>query len=220
MTEVRQLVLPLEPGNAMTRADFIVAPGNARALAFLDSFPDWPAPAVALHGPSAAGKTHLARIWAAASGAALLDARSLRAPVQGPAVVENIDSACKGAGAFAHEPALFAMLEQGLPLLLTGRAAPSLWPVALPDLASRFASLLAFELGASDEALLMALAVKLFADRQLTVPEIVVTHLVRTLERSPAALRDFIQRADSRALAEKKPINLQLIRALMAAPEF
>ncbi len=76
--------------------------------------------------------------------------------------------------------------------------------------------MLSFELGASDEALLMALAVKLFADRQIAVPEGVVTHLVRTLERSPAALRDFIQRADAQALAEKKPVNLQLIRALMA----
>ena len=207
-----QLVLPLEPGNAMTRAEFIVAPGNARALAFLDAFPDWPAPTVALTGPSASGKTHLARIWAQRSGAALLDARSLREPVAGPAVVENIDSA----PTFAHETALFAMLEQGAPLLLTGRATPSLWPVSLPDLASRFQALLAFELGASDEALLMALAVKLFADRQIVVPEGVVTHLVRTLERSPAALRDFIQRADTQALAEKKPVNLQLIRGLMA----
>jgi hypothetical protein len=206
------LVLPLEPGNAMTRAEFIVAPGNARALAFLDAFPDWPAPTVALTGPSASGKTHLARIWAQRSGAALLDARSLREPVAGPAVVENIDSA----PTFAHETALFAMLEQGAPLLLTGRATPSLWPVSLPDLASRFQALLAFELGASDEALLMALAVKLFADRQIVVPEGVVTHLVRTLERSPAALRDFIQRADTQALAEKKPVNLQLIRGLMA----
>ncbi len=196
----------------MTRAEFIVAPGNARALAFLDSFPDWPAPALALTGPSASGKTHLARIWAQRSGAVLLDARSLRDPVSGPAVVENIDSA----PTFAHETALFAMLEQGAPLLLTGRAAPSLWPVSLPDLASRFQALLAFELGASDEALLMALAVKLFADRQIVVPEGVVTHLVRTLERSPAALRDFIQRADAQALAEKKPVNLQLIRGLMA----
>ena len=196
----------------MTRAEFIVAPGNARALAFLDSFPDWPAPALALTGPSASGKTHLARIWAQRSGAVLLDARSLRDPVSGPAVVENIDST----PTFAHETALFAMLEQGAPLLLTGRAAPSLWPVSLPDLASRFQALLAFELGASDEALLMALAVKLFADRQIVVPEGVVTHLVRTLERSPAALRDFIQRADAQALAEKKPVNLQLIRGLMA----
>jgi chromosomal replication initiation ATPase DnaA len=206
-----QLVLPLEPGNAMTRAEFIVAPGNARALAFLDSFPDWPVSAAALTGPSASGKTHLARIWAQRSGAALLDARSLRDAVSGPVVVENIDSA----PTFRHEAALFAMLEQGAPLLLTGRGAPATWPVSLPDLASRFQALLAFELGAPDEALLMALAVKLFAYRQVAVPEAVVTHLVRTLERSPAALRDFIQRADALALAEKKPINLQLIRGLM-----
>ena len=53
----------------MTRADFIVAPGNARALAFLDAWPDWPAPAAALFGPSASGKTHLARIWAERAGA-------------------------------------------------------------------------------------------------------------------------------------------------------
>ena len=206
-----QLVLPLEPNNAMTRADFIIAPGNARALAFVDSFPDWASPAAALCGPSASGKTHLARIWAERAGAALLDARSLRDAVPGAAVVENIDSA----PTFAHEPALFAMLEQGAPLLLSGRGAPRTWPVSLPDLASRFQALLAFELGASDEALLMALAVKLFADRQLAVPESVVTHLVRTLERSPAALRDFIARADAAALAGKKPVNLQLIRGLM-----
>ena len=207
-----QLVLPLEPNNAMTRADFIVAPGNARALAFLDSFPDWPAPAIALVGPSASGKTHLARIWAERAGAALLDARSLRESVSGPAVVENIDSA----PTFAHEAALFALLEQGAPLLLTGRGGPATWPVSLPDLASRFKALLSFTLGASDEALLMALAVKLFADRQIAVPEGVVTHLVQTLERSPAALRDFIQRADALALAEKRPVNIQLIRGLMA----
>jgi chromosomal replication initiation ATPase DnaA len=209
---VSQLVLPLEPNNAMTRADFIAASGNERALAFLDSFPGWPSPAAVLYGPSASGKTHLAHIWAQRSGAALLDARALRDAVKGPAVVENIDSA----PTFAHEPALFAMLEQGAPLLLTGRAAPKDWPVSLPDLSSRFSALLAFELGAADEALLMALAVKLFADRQISVPESVVTHLIRTLERSPAALRDFIARADALALAEQKPVNLQLIRGLMA----
>lgn len=207
-----QLVLPLEPNNAMTRAEFVVAGSNERAFAFLESFPGWPAPAAALYGPSASGKTHLARIWAERANAAVADARDLSAAVDGPAVVENIDSA----PGFAHEPALFAMLERGAPLLLTGRQAPSSWPVALPDLGSRFRALLAFELGAPDEALLMALAVKLFADRQVTVPESVVMHLVRTLERSPAALRDFIQRADLRALEEQKPVNLKLIQSLMA----
>src|ERR1700754_1388176 len=172
-----QLVLPLPSNNAMTRAEFVAAGTTGRAFTFLESFPDWPAPAAALFGPSASGKTHLARIWAARSNAALLDARDLPGPVEGPAVVENIDSA----PGFAHEPALFAMLERGAPLLITGREAPARWPVALPDLASRYRALLGLELGAPDEALLMAMAVKLFADRQVTVPESVVMHLVRTL---------------------------------------
>jgi hypothetical protein len=46
----------------------------------------------------------------------------------------------------------------------------------------------------------------------------VVTELVQQLERSPAALRDFIARADATALSRQKPINLQLIRGLMADP--
>ncbi len=196
----------------MTRTEFIVAPSNARALDFLDTWPGWAAPAAALWGPSASGKTHLARIWAQRVGAAWADARFLREPIAGAAVVDNCDSTDSD----AHEASLFAMLERGAPLLLTGRAAPQAWQVSLPDLASRFGALVTFELGQPGEGLLMALAVKLFADRQVTVPEAVVTRLVQGLERSPAAIRDFIARADQEALSRQKPINLQLIRELMA----
>jgi chromosomal replication initiation ATPase DnaA len=207
-----QLILPLEPRDAMTRADFIEAPGNARALAYLESWPDWPHPAAALHGPAASGKTHLARVWAERSNAVVADAQSLREPIAGPAVVENCDSADTP----GHEPALFAMLERGVPLLLTGRSAPAQWRVGMPDLTSRFRALIAFALGEPDETLLMALAVKLFADRQVAVPEAVVIRLVQGLERSPAAIRDFIARLDARALSRQQPINLQLVRELMA----
>lgn len=211
---ISQLILPIEPASRMTREDFIVAPGNRHALAFLEAWPDWPNPAAALYGPSASGKTHLARIWAARANAALADARELVAPIAGAAVVENCDSVTGR----AHESPLFAMLERGTPLLLTGRATPAAWPADLPDLASRLRALIAFELGGADEALLMALAVKLFADRQVQVPEAVVMELVQQLERSPAAIRDFIARADATALSLQKPINLQLIRGLMEDP--
>jgi chromosomal replication initiation ATPase DnaA len=207
-----QLILPLQTESAMTRADFIAAPCNARALAFLDSWPDWSAPAAALFGPGASGKTHMARIWAARTGATLVEARALSSAPEGPAVVED----CDRAEGDLHEAALFALMERDTPLLLTGRAAPAMWPVSLPDLASRFRALLAFELGEPDEALLMALAVKLFADRQLLVPETVVTGLVRNLERTPAAIRAFIAKADAEAMRLQKPVNLQLVRGLMA----
>jgi chromosomal replication initiation ATPase DnaA len=211
---VTQLVLPLEVRSAQGRADFIVAPGNARAVAFIDSFPHWPAPAAALYGPPASGKSHLAAIWAERAGAQIREAASLYADVpDGALVIENV-------GAGAPEAPLFALLERGTPLLLTSQAPPADWPqllgLQLPDLVSRARALLAFDLWAPDDALLMGLAVKLFADRQLQVPESVVKHMIASLERSPGAIRDFVARADAAALAAKKPITLSLIKGLLA----
>lgn len=207
-----QLVLPLETRSAFGRADFIVAPANEQAVAFIDSWPGWPAPAAALYGPPASGKSHLAAVWAARSGAAVLDATVLDGTIpDGALVVENV-------GPGTAEPPLFALLERGAPLLLTAQVPPFEWPVTLPDLKSRANALLAFALWAPDDALLMALAVKLFADRQVQVPESVVAHMIRALERSPAAIRDLVARADAAALAAKRPITLSLIKDLLAGP--
>lgn len=211
-----QLVLPLETRSALGRADFIVAPGNERAVAFIDSYPHWPAPAVALHGPPASGKSHLAAVWADKAGAEVVDALMLSTDLPGGAlVVENVAQG-------VPEGPLFALLERGTPLLLTAPLAPAEWPQAfgfsLPDLSSRLHALLAFALWAPDDALLMGLAVKLFADRQVSVPENVVAHMIRSLDRSPKAIRDFVAQADAVALAEKRPINLSLIKELLTGP--
>jgi chromosomal replication initiation ATPase DnaA len=207
---VSQLVLPLEIRSAQGRADFIVAPGNQQAVTFLDFWPDWPAPAVALYGPPASGKSHLASVWAARANAAIIEARDLDAGIpDGALVVENIAPG-------VAEPALFALLERGAPLLLTAQAPPAQWQVTLPDLKSRADALLAFALWAPNDALLMGLAVKLFADRQVEVPEAVILHMIRALERSPGAIRDFVARADGAALAAKRPITLSLIKDLLA----
>lgn len=204
-----QLVLPLEVRSASGRADFIVAPGNQPAVAFIDSWPAWPAPAAALYGPTASGKSHLAAVWAEKAKAQIIAASALLEGVpDGALVVEDV-------GPGVAEASLFALLERGAPLLITAPTAPSDWPVSLPDLVSRARALLAFPLWAPDDALLMALAVKLFADRQLQVPENVVLHMVRSLERSPGAVRDFVAKADAAALTRKRPINLSLIKDLL-----
>jgi chromosomal replication initiation ATPase DnaA len=210
---VTQLVLPLETRSASGRADFIVAPGNQQAVAFIDSWPNWSAPAAALYGPPASGKSHLAAVWAERAGAAILNARALEGVIpDGPLVVENI-------GAGLAETPLFALLERGAPLLLTAQTPPAAWPVVLPDLKSRANALLAFALWAPDDALLTGLALKLFADRQVQVPEVVVARMILNLERSPAAIRDFVARADAAALAAKRPITLSLIKDLLADPD-
>jgi chromosomal replication initiation ATPase DnaA len=70
-----------------------------------------------------------------------------------------------------------------------------------------------------DEALLATIARKLFADRQLLVPDAAIAQMLRLLERSPRAIREFIAKVDAVALAEGRPVNLPLVRALLAARE-
>jgi len=213
-----QLPLPLETRRDFTREDFIVGLGNSAAVRFVDAYPAWPSPAAALYGPAGSGKSHLAAVWAARNGARIVEAAALDEAMLAQEsfahglAVENVDRAPLSAAA---ETALFALIERGRPLLLTGREAPAAWPAHLPDLASRFRALLAFGLWAPDDALLEAVARKLFADRQLNVPDAVVTQMIRALERSPAAMRDFVARADAAALAAKRPVTLGLIRELL-----
>jgi chromosomal replication initiation ATPase DnaA len=212
----RQLVLPLETRPALGREVFIVAPANRDAVALIDSFPGWPAPAVAIHGPAGSGKSHLAAVWASRAGAVVADAARLGDDLllgdPRAVAIENVDGAAPDA---ARDAVIFALLERGHAVLLTGRARPEHWPAVLPDLPSRYGALLSFRLWEPDDALLAALARKLFADRQLAVPDAVVAQMLRTLERSPSAIRDFVARADSRALAEKRPVSAALVREIL-----
>jgi chromosomal replication initiation ATPase DnaA len=100
-------------------------------------------------------------------------------------------------------------------LLLTGRAAPSRWPVAVADLTSRLVSLISLPVWAPDDALLSALVRKHFSDRQLDVSEAVAARIIIHVERTPAAVAEFVARADSKALAEKRAVTDRLIAELL-----
>ena len=71
--------LPLDLGHrtALGREDFLVAPSNQSAVAWLDRWPDWTSGGLVVHGPAGCGKTHLAHVWQKVSGAVLLDASAL-----------------------------------------------------------------------------------------------------------------------------------------------
>lgn len=211
-----QLILPLTSAPSLSRSDFIVAPGNEQAVALIDSWPNWPVRVAVIYGPSGSGKTHLVSIWQAMSGARVVSAAALDADISGTVAVEDIDSS---APTEARDNHLFGLVEgasPAAPLLLTGKEAPATWPTVLPDLASRFSAALSFSLWRPDDDLLAALANKLLADRQLTVPPAVVARMLQSLERTPQAVRDFIARADAKALSEARPITLPLVRELIA----
>lgn len=218
---MRQTTIEMPRLDARGREDFMVSPANARALALIDLWPDWPDSRLALIGPEGAGKSHLAAIWAESAGACRLDAADLRAEdapdlAQSPLLVEDADRRLPGA---EGERALFhiwnACAAAGNGLLLTGRRPPSDWGVALPDLASRLASLTPAVVEQPDEALLSAVLVKLFADRQIAIRPALVQYLLPRMERSFAAARSIVGHLDAEALAEGCEVDIPLARRLM-----
>ena len=213
-----QLILDLGHRPALGEADFLVAPCNQAAIQWLDRWPDWPAPALTLQGPPGCGKTHLARVFAARSHAPIIEAASLSTDAvpgllgqAGACVVDDADHA-------AAEPLLHLynlVAERRGTMLLTAQEPPARWPDLLPDLRSRLAAAPVVAVEAPDDALLAALLVKLFADRQLAVSEDVVLFLPRHMERSFEAARRLVSELDTAALREHRAVTIPLARAVL-----
>jgi chromosomal replication initiation ATPase DnaA len=101
-------------------------------------------------------------------------------------------------------------------LLLTACAAPSRWGLALPDLESRLNGALSAAIDPPEDELLAAVAVKLFADRQIAIAEEVIPLLVNRAERSLAGIGRAVEALDLVALATGRPITLALARSVLA----
>jgi chromosomal replication initiation ATPase DnaA len=217
-----QLALALDHAESLAREDFLAGPPNAAALSLIERWPDWPSRTVLLRGPEGSGKSHLAAIWARMAGARTISPRTLdgaevpMALATGALVLENLAE-----GRF-DEPALFHLLnlarEERAYLLITARTAPASWRVEVPDLASRLRALPVVALTAPDDALLRAVIVKLFADRQLAVDESLVGFLATRIERSFGAARSAVSALDREALRLQRPVNRVLAGELFREP--
>jgi chromosomal replication initiation ATPase DnaA len=209
--------LPLDLGHrpALGREDFLVAASNAEAVGWIDRYPAWPSHALALVGPAGCGKTHLAHVFAGRTGAAVapLAAATAESVVPGGVYIGEHGEAPLDERQLFH--ALNAIKEQGGHLLLTGREAPARWPVRLRDLGSRLAALPVVRIAAPDDGLLEAVIIKLFADRQIEVAPDVVAYLLRHMDRSFAAVRDLVARADAASLAGRRAVTIPLVRELL-----
>lgn len=211
---VEQLVLPFAPSEArQRRSDFLVSEVNRDAVALV-SRAEWPGPVLALIGPEACGKSHLARIWVAETGATSLRADALGSAIPAPGAALLVEGADAGALPAEAERQLFHLInatrEGGGKLLLTGRMPPATWPRRLPDLASRLAALPLAEIAVPDDTLLSSLLVKLAHDRQLAIQPRVLRQIADRMERSYAAAVRIVDELDRASLAEGRAISHKL----------
>jgi chromosomal replication initiation ATPase DnaA len=206
----RQLRLTLERPAPLSREAFVCGPSNAKALAALDRWPDWPGGCLVLAGPEGVGKSHLAAAWAGQARAVRLDrsAPDLAAAGEAPVLLEDADQGVSDEALF-H---LINLAPRGGGLLMTARKPPALWAAELPDLRSRLKALHVAEIEAPDDQVLEGVLRKFFRERSIRPPQEVFPYLLRRMPRSIASAQEVVRRMDE---AGDGPISRVLARAIL-----
>jgi chromosomal replication initiation ATPase DnaA len=177
----------------------------------------WPERKLVIVGQMGCGKSHLARIFQSQTDGFVVQAADLAPDFQSTektVIIEDMEAL-----PHASEEAVFHLHNHlrntGGTLLMTAETPPSRWPIALPDLASRMQAASIVQIANPDDALLSALLMKLFADRQIMPKPDLVAYLSTRIERSFAAAAEIVARLDAAALADGRKINKALARALL-----
>lgn len=223
MSRGRQIAFDFESRPALTGDDFLIAPANRDAVAWLDRWPHWPSPALVIHGPPGSGKSHLVQVFMARTGAlpvtpALLAEADMERALAAVSVCVA-DDADQGHDEEALLHLYNSLAEHGGRLLLTASAPPARWGIGLADLASRLGAAQVVAIGPPDDALIEAVLVKLFSDRQLRARAGVVDYLIPRMERSLDAARRLVAAVDAEALATRRDITLALARQVLERME-
>lgn len=220
-----QIPFELPAREAMGRGAFLIGDSNKVAVGWIDRWPEWGgAPFLVISGPAASGKSHLASVWQELSHAKTIDPalliNSSAEELSGVAEHVILDGIDPWLGDESAETTLFHLYnmfkEQGRSALITMRMTPSICDFAVRDLASRLRAAPLAEIHAPDDMLLASVLIKQFADRQLKVSNDVVKYILPRMERSFAAAKDLVIRADQLALSRKSGISIPLVRDVLA----
>ena len=213
--------LPLDP--RFGAEDFLVSPSNEQAYGQIESWPDWPDTILVLVGPRGSGKSHLASIWATNAHAWTIDATEItqdKVPhlvSNGALAIEDMDRGER------DEAALFHLLnlarEKRAFLLITSETPPDRWSLRTPDLLSRLRLAPSVALEAPDDALLKAVLVKLFVDRQLVVDTSVVDYIALRIERSLAKASELVALLDREALSRGRRVSRAIAAEILGAAQ-
>ncbi|PCI00465.1 MAG: DNA replication protein [Alphaproteobacteria bacterium] len=202
-----QIPIAFPVNTSYSREDFMPAPCNLEALAWVDRWPEWNYPALILHGQTGCGKTHLLSLWQAKAGNTHI----------------AIDNAQDIFGDKEAEKELFHQFniskENNTSILLTLSKPVAQYDITLPDLASRLRAAPSAEVQEPDDIALQGVFLKLCHDRQLTVTPEVIAYILPRIERSYGFIRHLVTKIDEASLSEKRAVTVPLARDVLESIE-
>jgi chromosomal replication initiation ATPase DnaA len=224
MTDTRlQFAFEFPAAPRHSAEDFLISASNESAYAMIENWRAWPGGMALLVGAAGAGKSHLGAIFAAQSHAWTVRAEEVgiasvaHLSSQGALLAEDMDRGVLDEDAWFH--LLNRLHARGACLLMTARSSPRHWAIRTPDLVSRLRLAPEIAIGEPDEALLRAVAVKLFIDRQLMVDTAVIETIVRRCERTVPAVQEAVRLLDQAALAARRRLTPAFVAQHLGAFE-
>lgn len=213
----RQLRLRLgREGPSPTLDAFVRGPSNADAVSAIEAWPAWVGGCLAIVGPKGVGKSHLARAWAAAVDALVVDAQApdIDAAAGRPVLLEDADRGVSTEGLFHL---INVAAREGGGLLLTSRTRPASWPTALPDLRSRLNAFPVVEIGPPDDTVLEGVLRSFFRARNIRPPDAVYPYLLARMPRSIPDAAAIVKRLDDAGDEGFRPVTRALAREILEA---
>lgn len=214
---MKQLPLQWPTSPRLGPDDFLVSGSNAAAYAAVERWPDWLDKILVLVGPGGSGKTHLAHLWSERSRASPLlpgdFAGDLEVIARRNTLIDDADQLGLPEAGFFHLVNL--VRENGSFLLITARSHPDRWGLATPDLLSRLRLAPTVDIEPPDEALIRAVLVKLFDDRQIRIESALVDHLALRLDRSLDMVGRVVRALDLASLSSGRRITRSMASAAL-----
>lgn len=220
---LKQIPMDFGGRTAHGRGDFQIGRSNFEAVGWIDRWPEWPAPVLILNGPAASGKSHLSVVWQDISDAAVIMPEMLSKHsaeelfnMGQHLVIDGVDPWLGDVGAETTLFHLYNMLkEEQRSVMITMRMGLRAVDFALPDLASRLRAAPCVSIHPPDDILLASVMIKLFSDRQLTMPQEVIAYVLPRMERSFAAAQQLVEYTDKLALSERRRVSVPLMRKVL-----
>lgn len=208
-----QLIFELINLQNFNSEDFYVNENNLEASELIKIWPNWFNGAAIIYGPDKSGKSHLASIWKERSNANIydLDNSFLLSEVDTKEnmVIDNFHNlSVDDEEVFFH---IYNRTFSNKKNILITLNKDKFRSIKLKDLESRLNSFSSATIKPPDDILVNALIIKFFQDQQINIDPVVISFIIKRIERDYKAIFNFLKKINQLSLENKSKISIAFL---------